>query len=63
MKKRYALTYFLDADYKAMEDWLNRKEDRGWELERLRLGLLAVFAVAVAYLVKGTYNPFIYFNF
>lgn len=43
MKKRYALTYFLDADYKAMEDWLNRKADRGWELERLRLGLLAVF--------------------
>ena len=27
------------------------------------LGLLAVFAVAMAYLVKGTYNPFIYFNF
>lgn len=25
--------------------------------------LMAVFAVAVAYLVKGTYNPFIYFNF
>ena len=24
---------------------------------------VAVFAVAVAYLVKGTYNPFIYFNF
>ena len=46
MKKRYALTYFLDADYKAMEDWLNRKEDRGWELERLRLGLLAVFVPA-----------------
>lgn len=43
MKKCYALTYFLDADYKAMEDWLNRKADRGWELERLRLGLLAVF--------------------
>ena len=27
------------------------------------VGLLAVFTVAVAYLVKGTYNPFIYFNF
>ena len=25
--------------------------------------LLAVFVIAVAYLVKGTYNPFIYFNF
>ena len=25
--------------------------------------LLGVFLVAVAYLVKGTYNPFIYFNF
>ena len=26
-------------------------------------GLIAVFAVAVVFLVKGTYNPFIYFNF
>ena len=26
-------------------------------------GLMAVFAVAVVFLVKGTYNPFIYFNF
>ena len=35
-----------------------------WEsLAWIALGLLAVFAVAVAYLVKGTYNPFIYFNF
>ena len=27
------------------------------------LGLMAVFVIAVAFLVKGTYNPFIYFNF
>ena len=27
------------------------------------LGLLAVFTSAVCFIVKGTYNPFIYFNF
>lgn len=27
------------------------------------LTLLTVFLAAAAYLVKGTYNPFIYFNF
>ena len=27
------------------------------------LGLLLIFLAAAAFLVKGTYNPFIYFNF
>ena len=27
------------------------------------LALLAVFVVAVCFTIKGTYNPFIYFNF
>ncbi|AWB45607.1 membrane-bound O-acyltransferase family protein [Paenibacillus sp. CAA11] len=27
------------------------------------LGMIMIFLVCVAYLVKGTYNPFIYFNF
>ena len=40
--KRYAFALFLDADYKALEDWLNRQAERGWELERFRLGMWAV---------------------
>ena len=44
-------------------------ESKRWTPRRHAVGglfvflLLAVFAVAMAYLVKGTYNPFIYFNF
>ena len=27
------------------------------------LGAAAVFLVSAAFIIKGTYNPFIYFNF
>lgn len=37
----------------------------GWASLRMGYGLLslALFVVSLAYLVKGSYNPFIYFNF
>ena len=32
-------------------------------MKRYAALLLAVFLVSASFLVKGTYNPFIYFNF
>ncbi len=48
-----------------------RKKLSGWRAGLLlplwdtasTLGLLSVFVLSVAFIVKGTYNPFIYFNF
>jgi alginate O-acetyltransferase complex protein AlgI len=44
-----------------------------WMVDGVRFGkpleliypvtIIALFLVCVSYLVKGTYNPFIYFNF
>ena len=45
-----------------LRDWLARK---GWPLTDLlyAVGAAAVFLVSAAFIIKGTYNPFIYFNF
>ena len=45
-----------------LRDWLAKK---GWPLTDLlyAVGAAAVFLVSAAFIIKGTYNPFIYFNF
>ena len=47
--------------------WLRKKAERSrlapvWSV-LLSLALIALFAAAASYLVKQTYNPFIYFQF
>lgn len=47
--------------------WLRKKAEQSrfsavWEA-LYAVGLMAAFLAAVAYIIKGTYNPFIYFNF
>ena len=45
-----------------LRDWLVRRD---WPMVDLlyALGAAAVFLVSAAFIIKGTYNPFIYFNF
>lgn len=43
MKKRYAFYGFRDEDYRAAETWLEGWKARGWELERVLAGCIAVF--------------------
>ena len=44
--------------------WLRKRFNNNWVANIIYpLLLVAVFAVAVSYVVKGSYNPFIYFNF
>ena len=43
MKRKYAFYGFRDMDHKAAEDWLMAWKARGWELERIRAGSVAVF--------------------
>ena len=45
-----------------LRDWLAKKD---WPLADIlyAVGAAAVFLVSAAFIIKGTYNPFIYFNF
>ncbi len=43
---------------------IEKKKMPGWVMESLAtVTLFILFIVSVSYLIKGTYNPFIYFNF
>ena len=48
-----------------IKEWVaNKKWTKGPMIKPVFLvGLSLIFSIAVAYLVKGSYNPFIYFNF
>ena len=59
---------YLAAAILACIPWgqvLAKKVDRSkpWVQTGIHLAAFVVFALAVTYMVKGTYNPFIYFNF
>ncbi len=59
---------YLAAAILACIPWgqvLAKKMDRNkpWVQIGIHLAAFVVFALAVTYMVKGTYNPFIYFTF
>ena len=59
---------YLAAAILACIPWgqvLAKKVDRNkpWVQVGIHLAAFAVFALSVTYMVKGTYNPFIYFTF
>ena len=59
---------YLVAAILACIPWgqvLAKKVDRSkpWVQTGIHLAAFVVFALAVTYMVKGTYNPFIYFTF
>ena len=59
---------YLAAAILACIPWgqvLAKKVDRSkpWVQTGIHLAAFVVFALAVTYMVKGTYNPFIYFTF
>lgn len=55
--------------YHGLSKWIEARIDRGNRLVGgmvntvYPLGLMILFLTALSYLVKGSYNPFIYFNF
>ena len=48
---------------KRMYDWLNSHLKQGLLAVADCGGMLCVLAAAAAYLVSGSYNPFLYFRF
>ena len=43
MRRKLGLFLYEAMDYKAAEDWLNRRAAAGWELDRIQLNVLAWF--------------------
>ena len=43
MRRKLGLFLYEEMDYKAAEDWLNRRAAAGWELDRIWLNVLAWF--------------------
>lgn len=67
--REYALFFLFGILFSIpVVPWLKKKAHKkhGTQLlfdSTFSVALLALFVVSVSYLIKGTYNPFIYFNF
>ena len=59
--KKVAETAFAEAWGQVLAKKVDRSKP--WVQTGIHLAAFVVFALAVTYMVKGTYNPFIYFTF